>query len=151
MVWRIACRLLQLRRYEGLHPKPRKRIESKSPLALRGAIEELYTYAADTCTPDRPCRGIVYRVVSDEERLAIRYKLQNFLGMKRQFRHAVLTSRHIHGPASQSSTCNPATLPNSRQLWVTTARLAVIAIAAIIRSLPPMGVPIRSRSARIVA
>jgi hypothetical protein len=53
------------------------------PKTLRGALLELYAYAMDVRTPDRPRRGIVYRVVPDEERLGIRYKLQKLVGMKR--------------------------------------------------------------------
>lgn len=53
------------------------------PEAVRGAIRELHAYGSEVRARDRPRRGIVYRVVSDAESLAIRYKHQNLVGMKR--------------------------------------------------------------------
>jgi hypothetical protein len=50
---------------------------------LRGAILELLAYATDVHTAEKMRRGIVYRLVSDAERQAITYKLQDFFGMKR--------------------------------------------------------------------
>ena len=52
---------------------------------------------------------------------------------------------------AHSSTANPGTRKNSRALLVMTTLSSAMAWAAIIKSMPPMGFPARSRAARICA
>ncbi|HVT89928.1 MAG TPA: hypothetical protein VHD56_13825 [Tepidisphaeraceae bacterium] len=49
---------------------------------LNGAIEELHHYASESKSPNRPRRGIIFRVVTPGEREAFIEKLIQFFGSK---------------------------------------------------------------------
>jgi len=51
-------------------------------MQLRCAIAELHHYATTVRAPDRPRRGIVYRIVENWEVDALGHKLRNFYGSK---------------------------------------------------------------------
>jgi hypothetical protein len=69
------------------------------PGVLRAAIGELHSYASTNQAEGRPRRGIVFRVVKDWERQAIRQKLWSYFGPKdapaREAFFDVLTG-HMH-------------------------------------------------------
>jgi hypothetical protein len=48
--------------------------------SLRTAIRELYAYGSGNKVPERPRRGIVFRIVEEWECQAIRHKLIDFFG-----------------------------------------------------------------------